>query len=654
MHYKYVIDLDERGQFQAHVEDHGGKTVWEVSYPEYYQDDETGEEMENSTIFDDGYMSDTDDVEGLEKYLKQVGIMPEEAELKSEDEFEEEDDDEEEFAEGGYNPAQEIIDSIYGSAGKVYRVVADIGDDKVGMTAYYTKAVIEDVIKEITDKGYKIINVEEKDDSYMEGGEITEYQGTKAFTVNFKTYRNFPAAWRVIFFWGGTKPFVEVTKVTNNPFGGRLGTDFDTLDKAIAHYKSPEMKVLLMQAADVAKKAGVPMDMFAYGGEVKWQNADTGDSALVKAENKMGVIMKAYGRKFHLKFVDGTEKTYDANDLTFFEDEEMAKGGMAKVDRKYTHFAVGKNDGKIVTGWEYKGLDNDEIKNYTKMDLGDMDLKYSDYRIVTAKKLKSEGIDPFSWDNWRKTEQMAKGGVIGSSPTKEGIEKVIGKYYYSSSISLHQRGDTNEYDVHNAKGKVNGVKVVEKKGRYQFVEDKEKMADGGQSKNPRLSLFLKKFSDKYKQNEDNNMHSENVVLLAERYGGKDDVRDARTILAKHNAIGKLTPELEQERSALNKKLYPRYQEELKEAKDKGYLGGGGKTDGGMADGKNKMYYLGGGKMKSFKDMTFREKSASIQAKLKGSKVSPKYQKLYGKTYDSKEAKQAADAITGKIVSKMKE
>lgn len=428
MHYKYVIDLDERGQFQAHVEDHGGKTVWEVSYPEYYQDDETGEEMENSTIFDDGYMSDTDDVEGLEKYLKQVGIMPEEAELKSEDEFEEEDVDEDEFAEGGYNPAQEIIDSIYGSAGKVYRVVADIGDDKVGMTAYYTKAVIEDVIKEITDKGYKIINVEEKDDSYMEGGEITEYQGTKAFTVNFKTYRNFPAAWRVIFFWGGTKPFVEVTKVTNNPFGGRLGTDFETLDKAIAHYKSPEMKVLLMQAADVAKKAGVPMDMFAYGGM---------------------------------------------------------------------------------------------------------------------------------------------------------------------------------------------------------------MADGGQSKNPRLSLFLKKFSDKYKQNEDNNMHSENVVLLAERYGGKDDVRDARTILAKHNAIGKLTPELEQERSALNKKLYPRYQEELKEAKDKGYLGGGGKT-------------------KSFKEMTFKEKSASIQAKLKGSKVSPKYRKKYGKTYDSAEAKEAADAITGKIVSKMKE
>ena len=62
----------------------------------------------------------------------------------------------------------------------------------------------------------------------------------------------------------------------------------------------------------------------------------------------------------------------------------------------------------------------------------------------------------------------------------------------------------------------------------------------------------------------------------------------------------------------------------------------------------------GGKTKNFKDMTFKEKSASIQAKLKGSKVSPKYQKKYGKTYDSAEAKEAANAITGKIVSKMKE
>jgi len=67
---------------------------------------------------------------------------------------------------------------------------------------------------------------------------------------------------------------------------------------------------------------------YALGGEVKWQEADFGDSALVVSENKMGIIIKPYGRKFHLKFVDGTEKTYDANDLKFFKDiDEFDLGG---------------------------------------------------------------------------------------------------------------------------------------------------------------------------------------------------------------------------------------------------------------------------------------------------------------------------------------
>lgn len=62
---------------------------------------------------------------------------------------------------------------------------------------------------------------------------------------------------------------------------------------------------------------------YANGGVVKWQDAQIGDNARVVAENKTGLIMQAYGRKFHLKFVDGTEKTYDAKELEFFTDEEF-------------------------------------------------------------------------------------------------------------------------------------------------------------------------------------------------------------------------------------------------------------------------------------------------------------------------------------------
>jgi hypothetical protein len=65
----------------------------------------------------------------------------------------------------------------------------------------------------------------------------------------------------------------------------------------------------------------------AGGGEVKWQDVNVGDNARVKSENKMGVIFSTYGRKFNLRFVDGSEKTYDASDLEFFKDEEYAHGG---------------------------------------------------------------------------------------------------------------------------------------------------------------------------------------------------------------------------------------------------------------------------------------------------------------------------------------
>jgi hypothetical protein len=68
---------------------------------------------------------------------------------------------------------------------------------------------------------------------------------------------------------------------------------------------------------------------YAHGGELKWQDAQLGDSALVISENKMGVIIKPYGRKFHLKFMDGTEKTYDASDLKFLGDiDDFDRGGM--------------------------------------------------------------------------------------------------------------------------------------------------------------------------------------------------------------------------------------------------------------------------------------------------------------------------------------
>jgi hypothetical protein len=68
-------------------------------------------------------------------------------------------------------------------------------------------------------------------------------------------------------------------------------------------------------------------EFYAKGGKVRWQDVYVGDNALVIAENKMGMVVKPYGRRFHLKFPDGSERTYSAEELEFFKDEEFAKGG---------------------------------------------------------------------------------------------------------------------------------------------------------------------------------------------------------------------------------------------------------------------------------------------------------------------------------------
>ena len=65
---------EERGEAHLSVSDVDDVTVWQVNYPDYYED-ENGEMTENSTIFDDGYMKNADDISGLEKYLKEMGVL---------------------------------------------------------------------------------------------------------------------------------------------------------------------------------------------------------------------------------------------------------------------------------------------------------------------------------------------------------------------------------------------------------------------------------------------------------------------------------------------------------------------------------------------------------------------------------------------------
>lgn len=76
--YWFVVDLDERGQFNVHVEDPSGQVVWQASN----EDEEDGE----FGPVRDGFMKHGQDIAGLESYLKDLEIIPQEASLGDEKE----------------------------------------------------------------------------------------------------------------------------------------------------------------------------------------------------------------------------------------------------------------------------------------------------------------------------------------------------------------------------------------------------------------------------------------------------------------------------------------------------------------------------------------------------------------------------------------
>lgn len=84
------------------------------------------------------------------------------------------------------------------------------------------------------------------------------------------------------------------------------------------------------------------------------------------------------------------------------KNNKLTEGKYFNVDKKYTHFCVENATGKIVDGWDYKGTDDDSIKEYYKMDMKDNDRSLKDYKLITKTKLIKDGIDPFNWDSWKK------------------------------------------------------------------------------------------------------------------------------------------------------------------------------------------------------------------------------------------------------------
>jgi hypothetical protein len=104
----------------------------------------------------------------------------------------------------------------------------------------------------------------------------------------------------------------------------------------------------------------------------------------------------------------------------------------------------------------------------------------------------------------------------------------------------------------------------------QLINGFDKYAEGGE---------LSSIKDEYLKNEDENAHSENVVLLAKHFGTKEDLAKAKEILALHEKEGSLSSENGKKRQELHLKLIKKATKEMSkegiEFEKGGYMAKGG-------------------------------------------------------------------------------
>lgn len=153
---------------------------------------------------------------------------------------------------------------------------------------------------------------------------------------------------------------------------------------------------------------------------------------------------------------------------------------------------------------------------------------------------------------------------VYTTETKNLFKKMVDSMV-KDEIKNNQVG-ANDY---KKGGKVKEPVVV----RSYFEEEAYEYAKGGS---------LKSVKEKYLENEDNNAHSENVVLLAKNFGTKEDLAEAKTILALHEKEGQLTSENGKKRRELHLKLINKARAEMsKEGIE--FAKGGMMAEGGVTE-----------------------------------------------------------------------
>lgn len=141
-------------------------------------------------------------------------------------------------------------------------------------------------------------------------------------------------------------------------------------------------------------------------------------------------------------------------------------------------------------------------------------------------------------------ETVNKFGDAGAKKIVANIGNTIESFVFSN-VSIKK--DQKLYD-----------NLTSLQHQLKYLLSKDKMAVGGMAKGGNLRAIAKK----YEENEDENMHSENVVLLAKHFGTPEELKQAKQILATHEKEGSLSTENGAKKRELSLKLIGKAREEM--------------------------------------------------------------------------------------------
>jgi hypothetical protein len=220
---------------------------------------------------------------------------------------------------------------------------------------------------------------------------------------------------------------------------------------------------------------------------------------------------------------------------------------------KITHMNI-MDKGKVVRRVPINQKTNEESEQIDELSRGSIE-KYHDASWLQRRKLKRDHSSIYGTDP--KVQKQIDKRERGLALAQKKMYKFVHKEEIDEAKMNAPQKDAVQQAI-NLRDKI-GMKTPFSAAKKIIKFVKNEQVEHIEEANMDHSSFAKE----YRENESNNKHSENVVLMAKHFGSEEDHEKAKDILRRHKRIGHLPQDLATERLKIVKKLWPKASQHMK-------------------------------------------------------------------------------------------